>query len=74
MSTLGDIDIKDWDNNSHITLKEIQENEDGSVDCQLNVSALGLQLLLNYAVVGILKEAIEEGKKYTPSELWRKRK
>jgi hypothetical protein len=81
MSTVGDADLRDWDTNKDvmIQLTEFVDNPDGSADCNLRVNAEGMKYLLNFALVEMLKRAIEQGKVYTPpedtkSKLWRKRK
>jgi hypothetical protein len=43
-----------------------KENEDGSADFDLTISPLEVQALVNLGLISILKQAIEEGKKYTP--------
>lgn len=81
MSTLGDADLRDWDKDEDvmIQLTEFVDNPDGSADCNLRLNAKGVMYLLNFAVVEMLKRAIEQGKVFTPpeetkSKLWRKRK
>lgn len=81
MSTVGDADLRDWDTNEDvmIQLTEFVDNPDGSADCNLRVNAEGMKYLLNFALIEMLKRAIEQGKVHTPpentkSKLWRKRK
>ena len=50
-------------------LNLITENEDGSADFQMTLSPLEVQALVNLGLVTVLKQAIEEGKQYVPSEL-----
>ena len=45
-----------------------KENPDGSADFDLTLSPLEVQQLVNFGLVEILKKAVEEGKKYVPSE------
>jgi len=50
-----------------IELEVIKENEDGSADILLkNIDSKAINHLLNYAFVNMLKNAIAEGKLYTP--------
>lgn len=81
MSTVGDADLRDWDKDDDVLIKltDFVDNPDGSADCKLRLNAEGVKFLLNFAVIEMLKRAIEEGKLYTPpedtkSKLWRKRK
>lgn len=81
MSTVGDADLRDWekDENVMIQLTEFTDNPDGSADCNLRVNSAAMKYLLNFAVIEMLKRAIDQGKVYTPpdetkSKLWRKRK
>jgi len=50
-----------------IELEVIKENQDGSADILLkNIDSKTIEYLLNYAFVNMLKNAIAEGKLYTP--------
>ena len=44
-----------------------KENEDGSADFDLSISPLEVQALVNLGLIQVLKQAIEEGKKYVPT-------
>lgn len=46
----------------------IKENEDGSADYTFDMSAEEQGMLIRWAIIEALKRAIEEGKKYVPSE------
>ena len=46
----------------------IKENSDGSADYTFDMSAEEQGLLIRWAIIEALKRAIEEGKKYVPSE------
>ena len=46
----------------------IKENPDGSADYTFDMSAEEQGLLIRWAIIEALKRAIEEGKKYVPSE------
>jgi hypothetical protein len=50
-------------------LNLVKENEDGSADFDMTLSPLEVQALVNLGLVAVLKQAIEEGKEYVPSEL-----
>lgn len=56
-----------------IKLKITRENEDGSADAVVDYDDEGLQVIVQYGVIAMLKEAIEEekklGKKKVSSEL-----
>lgn len=60
---ISEVDIKDFD---YIRVEHVQENEDGSCDCNINMGPLATRYLLNFAFIGVLKNAITEGKGYTP--------
>ena len=45
----------------------MKENEDGSADFDLSISPLEVQALVNLGLIQVLKQAIEEGKKYVPA-------
>ena len=45
-----------------------KENDDGSADFDLTISPLEVQALVNLGLITVLKQAIEEGKQYVPSE------
>jgi len=49
-------------------VKLIKENEDGSADYTFDMSDEEQGLLIRWAIIEALKRAIEEGKKYVPSE------
>ena len=49
-------------------LNLIKENEDGSADFDMTLSPLEVQALVNLGLVTVLKQAIEEGKQYVPSQ------
>ena len=44
-----------------------KENEDGSAEFDLSISPLEVQALVNLGLINVLKQAIEEGKKYVPN-------
>lgn len=46
----------------------IRENEDGSADYTFDLTAEEQGLLIRFAIIEALKRALEEGKKYVPSE------
>lgn len=46
----------------------IKENEDGSADYTFDLTAEEQGLLIRFAIIEALKRALEEGKKYVPSE------
>ena len=46
----------------------IKENDDGSADFDMSLSPLEVQTLVNLGMISMLKQAIEEGKQYVPSE------
>ncbi len=46
------------------TVTTVKENEDGSANVVLDLDNEAREYLLNYAFIHMLKEAIEEGKKY----------
>lgn len=68
MSSIGDVDLQDWEKQEHIKLTDFKENPDGSADCQLHLSAFGAQVLMNFAFVNLLKRGLEEGIFYTPPQ------
>lgn len=77
MSSVSEIDIKDWDGNSHIKALGTtgQPADDDSIEVIFKVTPLGLEALWQMALVGLpLMELNEDEKHYTPSQLWRKRK
>ena len=47
----------------------IKENEDGSADYTFDLTAEEQGMLIRWAIIEALKRAIEEGKKYVPSEI-----
>ena len=49
-----------------IELTQYQENEDGSVNCHVDMDKEATHHLINYALVNMLTKAVEEGKLYTP--------
>ena len=49
-------------------LNLVKENDDGSADFDMSLSPLEVQALVNLGLVTVLKQAIEEGKQYVPSE------
>jgi len=63
---ISEVDIKDMQ--PEIEVVVVKENEDGSADCTINLNAPALKFLLNFAFVATLKEAIKQGKEYTPKE------
>lgn len=63
---ISEVDIKDWEFPIEVTC--VKENPDGSADCELKISPVGLRYLINFAFVTTLKEALEKGKGYTPGE------
>jgi hypothetical protein len=50
-----------------IELTQYEENEDGSVNCHVDMDKEATQHLINYALVNMLTKAVEEGKLYTPN-------
>ena len=50
-------------------VKLIKENEDGSADYTFDMSGEEQGILIRWAIIEALKRAIEEGKKYVPSEI-----
>jgi hypothetical protein len=46
-----------------IELKEITENPDGSADCELNIDADGMKLLVQEGLIAVLWKAIDLAKK-----------
>jgi len=68
MSGISDVDINDWDKSTEIELREFKENPDGSADCILSVSSVGMKFLVNFAVIELFKKAIEMGKAHTPPD------
>lgn len=65
MSGIGPIDIEDWD---YVHVEALEENDDGSLNCQINMGPLATKYLLNFAFISVLKSAIAEGKLLTPTE------
>ena len=49
-----------------IELTQYQENEDGSVNCHVDMDKQAAHHLINYALVNMLTTAAKEGKLYTP--------
>lgn len=49
-----------------IELTQYEENEDGSVNCHVDMDKESTHHLINYALVNMLTKAVEEGKLYTP--------
>ena len=49
-----------------IELTQYEENEDGSVNCHVDMDKEATHHLINYALVNMLTKAVEEGKLYTP--------
>jgi hypothetical protein len=49
-----------------IELTQYEENEDGSVNCHVDMDKEAAHHLINYALVNMLTKAVEEGKLYTP--------
>lgn len=45
-----------------IELREITENPDGSADCELNIDADGMKLLVQEGLIAVLWKAIEQAK------------
>jgi hypothetical protein len=46
-----------------IELREITENPDGSADCELNIDADGMKLLVQEGLIAVLWKAINLAKK-----------
>tara|TARA_R110000822_G_scaffold298946_1_gene421823 strand:+ start:286 stop:459 length:174 start_codon:yes stop_codon:yes gene_type:complete len=51
----------------NITIESIKENEDGSADCSVELDAEAKEFLIRYALIACLTDAIENGKKATPT-------
>jgi hypothetical protein len=51
-----------------IELENYRENEDGSADFHVDMDEEAKEFLLRYALVACIKDAIEAGKKATPTE------
>jgi hypothetical protein len=49
-----------------IELTQYEENEDGSVNCHVDMDKQAAHHLINYALVNMLTTAAKEGKLYTP--------
>jgi hypothetical protein len=47
-------------------LELFKENEDGSADYTLNISAEETRQIVRFGLIEMLKRVIEEGKKYDP--------
>lgn len=65
MIMISEVDLRDFD---YITVESVKENEDGSCECNINMGPLAMKYLLNFAFVAVLKEAIQDGKMYTPKD------
>jgi hypothetical protein len=50
-----------------IELENYRENEDGSADFNVNMDEEAKEFLLRYALIACLTDAIEAGKKATPT-------
>jgi hypothetical protein len=57
MSGISEVDIKDWD---YLQIEKISENDDGSANCDMRIGPIAMRVLLNYAVIGILKTELEK--------------
>lgn len=51
-----------------IELENYRENEDGSADFNVSMDEEAKKFLLRYALIACITDAIEEGKKATPTE------
>lgn len=49
-------------------VNQIKENPDGSADFSFDLTGEEMELLVRWAIIEALKRAVEEGKKYVPSE------
>lgn len=49
-------------------VNQIKENPDGSADFSFELTGEEVELLVRWAIIEALKRAVEEGKKYVPSE------
>ena len=50
-----------------IEIENIKENEDGSADCNVHMDDEAKDFLIRYAIIACIKDAIEAGKKATPT-------
>lgn len=50
-----------------IELENYKENEDGSADCNVYLDEEAKDFLIRYAIIGCITDAIEAGKKATPT-------
>ena len=50
-----------------IEIENIKENEDGSADCVVHMDEEAKDFLIRYALIACLTDAIEAGKKATPT-------
>ena len=50
-----------------IELENYRENEDGSADFSVNMDEEAKEFLMRYALIACLTDAIEAGKKATPT-------
>lgn len=62
---ISEVDLKDFD---YIKVEHVQENEDGSCNCNINMGPIATKYLLNFAFISVLKGALAEGKLYTVKE------
>ena len=51
-----------------IEIENIKENDDGSADCNVYLDADAKDLLIRYALIACITDAIEAGKIATPTE------
>ena len=51
-----------------IELENYKENEDGSADFNVSMDEEAKEFLLRYALIACITDAIEAGKKATPTE------
>ncbi len=51
-----------------IEIENIKENEDGSADCNVYLDEEAKDFLIRYAIIACITDAIEAGKKATPTE------
>lgn len=50
-----------------IELENYRENEDGSADCNVYLDEEAKDFLIRYAIIACITDAIEAGKKSTPT-------
>ena len=50
-----------------IEIENIKENDDGSADCNVHMDDEAKDFLIRYALIACITDAIEAGKKATPT-------